>query len=78
MIQRAHEPPSYVPLEVLAMGTLARLSFAAIAADEVRELPGATLRAVALHHYSGRSPDRHHLDTLGYHLTCPAGRGYRT
>lgn len=72
-IRRAHEPPLFVPLEVLAIGTLARLSFTELAAGATFELPGATLHAVALHHYSGTSPHRRYLDTLGYHLVVHGG-----
>jgi phosphoribosyl 1,2-cyclic phosphodiesterase len=74
-IRRAHEPPSFVALDVLAQNTLARLSYVELAAGATMKLPGATLRAVALHHYSGASPDRRHLETLGYHLQIDGGPG---
>ncbi len=73
VIRRAHEPPSFVPLEVLGERTLARLTFVEIAANAQLALPGAALRAVALHHYSGVAPHRRHLDTLGYHLVVDGG-----
>jgi phosphoribosyl 1,2-cyclic phosphodiesterase len=72
-IRRAHEPPSFVPLEVLGTGTLAKLTVVEIAANAQMALPGATLRAVALHHYSGAAPDQIHLDTLGYQLVVDDG-----
>ncbi len=75
-IRRAHEPPSFVELEVLASTTLARHSSVALAAGAELALPGATLRAVALHHYSGIAPHQRHLDTLGYHLVVENGPSF--
>lgn len=72
-IRRAHAPPSFVPLEVLAEHTLAKLNVVEIAAGAELALPGATLRAVALHHYSGVAPHQHDLDTVGYHLAVDGG-----
>jgi phosphoribosyl 1,2-cyclic phosphodiesterase len=72
-IRRAHEPPSFVELEVLGNGTLAKLAIVEIAANAQMALPGATLRAVALHHYSGAAPNQIHLDTLGYQLIVDGG-----
>jgi phosphoribosyl 1,2-cyclic phosphodiesterase len=72
-IRRGHEPPAFVPLEVLALGTLASLAYVEVAAGATLALPGATLSTVALHHYSGVAPDRRHLDTLGYHLALDGG-----
>jgi phosphoribosyl 1,2-cyclic phosphodiesterase len=72
-IRRAHEPPSFVALDVLALNTLARLTFVELAAGARLALPGAALQAVALHHYSGMAPHQRHLDTLGYHLVVDGG-----
>jgi phosphoribosyl 1,2-cyclic phosphodiesterase len=72
-IRRAHEAPSFVPLEVLARGTLAQLDYVELAPGATHVLPGATLRAVALHHYSGVAPDRRYLETLGYQLALDGG-----
>ncbi|HEX4462146.1 MAG TPA: MBL fold metallo-hydrolase [Polyangia bacterium] len=72
-IAAAHQPPGFVALDVLAMGTLARLSFVALTAGSKVTLPGATLETVALHHYSGVDPHRRHLDTLGYRLAIDGG-----
>ncbi len=74
-IRRAHEPPSFVALDVLAQGTLSTFSFVELAAGATLRLPSATLRTVALHHYSGMAPARHHLETLGYHLQIDDGPG---
>ncbi len=72
-IRRAHEPPSFVPLEVLAQNTLTRLTYVDLAASGGLQLPGASLRTVALHHYSGVAPQQRHLDTLGYRLDVDGG-----
>ncbi len=72
-IAAGHAPPAFVPLEVLALGTLRRLSFVALAAGASVALPGATLETVALHHYSGLEPNRRYLDTLGYRLAVTDG-----
>ena len=72
-IRRAHDPPSFVPLEVLAQGTLARFGYVALAPAATHALPAATLRAVALHHYSGLAPNRRYLETLGYQLALDGG-----
>ncbi len=72
-IRRAHEPPSFVPLEVLAAGKLARFGYVELAPGVTHTLPGATLDAVPLHHYSGMAPNRRYLDTLGYRLALDGG-----
>jgi phosphoribosyl 1,2-cyclic phosphodiesterase len=72
-IRRGLEQPGFVPLEVLALGTLAELRMAALRAGERVELPGATLELAALHHYCGVAPARRHLETLGYRLALPGG-----
>jgi phosphoribosyl 1,2-cyclic phosphodiesterase len=72
-IKSAHAPPSFVDLEVLALGTLARFEYRELSAGSSLALPGARLDAVALHHYSGMAPHKHYLDTLGYVLTLDAG-----
>lgn len=72
-IRRAHEPPSFVALDVLALGTLATLAYVEIEAGTELALPSATLSTRALHHYSGIAPNRRHLDTLAYRLALHAG-----
>jgi len=72
-IAAAHAPPSFVPLELLALGTLGRLGRVELAAGATLALPGATLRTVALHHYSGAADGRRYLDTLGYQLIVDSG-----
>lgn len=72
-IQRGHEEPAYVPLEVLALGTLASLSCVELGPGATVELAGATLHTAALHHYSGMAPHERHLQTLGYRLSVKQG-----
>lgn len=72
-ITGGYAPPSYVPLEILALGTLARLELVELAPDSTVELGGARLTTVPLHHYSGMAPNRRYLDTLGYRLELPGG-----
>ena len=72
-IRSGHQPPAFVALEVLALGTVRRLSFVELAAGDSVALPGGKLEAVALHHYSGLAPDRRYLDTLGYRLAIDGG-----
>lgn len=72
-IKHGHEPPAFVPLEVLAMGTLGKLVLHELRAGVKLALPGATLEAVALHHYSGIAPNRRYLETLGYRLSLAGG-----
>lgn len=72
-IRMAHQPPAFVPLDVLALGTLGSLAMVELAPGATHAWPGATLRAAALHHYSGIAPDRRYLDTLGYQLTVTGG-----
>lgn len=72
-IRAAHSPPSFVPLEALALGTLAQFQYVELAANATHALPGATLRTVELHHYSGMSPDRRYLETVGFQLALHDG-----
>lgn len=72
-IRAAHAPPSFVSLEVLALGTLSHFGYIDLAAGATHALPHATLRAVALHHYSGVAPNQRYLETLGYQLALAGG-----
>lgn len=72
-IRRACEPPSFIRLEILALGTLASLELVELEVGATRALPGATLETLALHHYSGIAPNRRYLDTLGYRLAVDGG-----
>ncbi len=72
-INKAFSPPSFVPLDILAIGTVASLSLVELSAGESTQLPGATVDALALHHYSGIAPHKRFLDTLGYRLSIEGG-----
>ena len=72
-IRRGLEPPSFVPLDVLARGTLGSLAYVEVAAGAELTLPGAAVSATALHHYSGMGADRRDLETLGYRLAVDGG-----
>ncbi|MDX2089010.1 MAG: MBL fold metallo-hydrolase [Kofleriaceae bacterium] len=72
-IRQAHAPPSFVELDVLASIALQKFAYVELVEGASLPLPGATLRGVALHHYSGMTPHRHYVDTLGYHLTVDSG-----
>ncbi len=72
-IRRGHEPPAFVPLEVLAINTVASLTFVELTAGAVIKLPGAAIEPVALHHYSGIAPHERPLDSLGYRLSLDGG-----
>ena len=72
-IRRGLEPPSFVPLDVLARGTLGSLAYVEVAAGAELALPGAAVSAVALHHYSGMGADRRDLETLGYRVAVDGG-----
>ena len=73
-LRAGHEHPSYVPLEMLADGTLSDLAYRVLAAGESYPLgEGVRVKTSALNHYSGRSDARRHLDTLGFRLEMKAG-----
>jgi phosphoribosyl 1,2-cyclic phosphodiesterase len=72
-IRGGHRPPAFVDLEVLAVGTLRRLSFVELVPGTRVDLPSATLDPVSLHHYSGIAPNRRYLETLGYRLAVAGG-----
>jgi phosphoribosyl 1,2-cyclic phosphodiesterase len=72
-IRRGHEPPSYVPLDMLAEGTLASLSYCVVHADETRDVHGVQVKTSALYHYSGETTARRVLDTVGFRLEVRGG-----
>lgn len=73
-IHQGFSHPSYIPLEVLAEGTVSSLRFQSLAAGDERDLGGWTLRTFPLNHYSGGgSLGRNYLSTIGYRLTSEAG-----
>jgi phosphoribosyl 1,2-cyclic phosphodiesterase len=74
-IRNGFAHPSYVPLEVLATGTVRSLAFRTLRAGQAMRIDGSTLETFPLHHYSGGPRSRSYLDTLGYRLTAAGGPG---
>jgi len=72
-IQSAYQPPSYVPLELLAAGTIDRLEYVRLRAGDRRVVGPWTIRTGPLNHYSGEGADRYDLETIGYRLTAVGG-----
>lgn len=72
-IAKTFEPPSFVKLEILALGTVKSLSFVELQDGKEVELPSATLRTLPLNHYSGIAPNTRTVCTLGYRLAVDNG-----
>ena len=72
-IHRGHEPPSFVPLELLAKGTLASMTEIELVAGSRTTMGAVTIETAAMHHYSGRRESPRHLETLGYLVSCADG-----
>lgn len=72
-IKEAYSHPLYVSLELLAMGTVARLGFELLAAGQRRTVGGWAVRTGVLNHYSGQGRSRRTLDTLGYRISRRGG-----
>lgn len=72
-IRQGFAHPSYVPLEVLAKGTVRSLAFRTLRAGDKRRVGEFSLESFPLHHYSGGPRKRNYLDTLGYRLSAPGG-----
>jgi phosphoribosyl 1,2-cyclic phosphodiesterase len=72
-IERGFAPPAYVPLELLALGTVRSVTRVALEAGSRLRLAGGELRTFALNHYSGSAATRRELDTLGYRFALPGG-----
>lgn len=73
-IERGFAHPSYVPLEILARGTVGSLRMRVLKTRQRLKLGEATLETFPLHHYSGGNGARkRYLDTAGYRLSCEGG-----
>lgn len=72
-IKRGFAHPSYVPLEILARGTLADFSVRALRAADSYKAGPLKLETFPLNHYSGAGRSKRFLDTLGYRLTAAGG-----
>jgi ribonuclease BN (tRNA processing enzyme) len=72
-IRTGHEHPAYVPLEMLAEGTLAGLTYCTLKPNEARTLQRVEVKTAALNHYSGQGFSRQKLDTVGFRLEVSGG-----
>lgn len=72
-IVRGLEPPSFVPLDVLSLGTVAKLSWVQMEAGQQLRVGDAVVEALALHHYSGMKDSRRKLDTIGFRIALEDG-----
>ncbi len=72
-IRAGYAHPLYVPLDLLAMGTVARLEYVTISAEEKRTIGSFSLRTSPLNHYSGSGDNRRFLDTAGFRLAVRKG-----
>jgi ribonuclease BN (tRNA processing enzyme) len=72
-VNRGYAHPAYVPLEILASRTLARLGFEELRSGERRRILGFSVECFSLNHYSGAGDEKNHLDTLGYRIESPDG-----
>ena len=76
-IRNGYAPPSYVPLEILSIGTAGSIDYAPFCAGDDREFAGFRIRAYGLHHYSGMGDGKRMLQALGFRIRC-AGVGDAT
>jgi phosphoribosyl 1,2-cyclic phosphodiesterase len=72
-IQRGFAHPAYVPLDVLALGTLGALRWMPLEAGERRRIGPFTLTTFPLNHYSGGGRSKRFLDTVGFRLGVADG-----
>jgi phosphoribosyl 1,2-cyclic phosphodiesterase len=72
-IRSGHAHPSYVPLELLAEGTLSGLAYCSLKSGEARNLHNVEVKTSALNHYSGQGFSRRPLDTVGFRLEVNGG-----
>lgn len=72
-IRQGFAHPSYVPIEVLAIGTLGSLDWQPVRAGERHQAGEWAIRTFALNHHSGEGQTLRRLDTVGYRLEAPAG-----
>jgi ribonuclease BN (tRNA processing enzyme) len=66
--------PSYVPLEILARGTVASLKLKTLRTRERRKLGPLVVETFPLTHYSGgNGAPKRYLETAGFRLSAPGG-----
>lgn len=72
-IQAGYAHPAYVPLDVLAEGTVSALRYTVIGEGERRALGTWSFETFPLNHHSGEGPTRRRLQAVGYKITSPDG-----
>lgn len=66
-------PPAFVPLEVLALGTVETLAWVTVKAGDKVEIGRDSFEALHLNHYSGLKGSRRDLDTVGFRVALRDG-----
>lgn len=72
-IARGFEPPAYVPLELLAQGTVKSITRVQLEAGQRFRVAGGEMRTFTLNHYSGSAGTRRDIDTVGFRFARPGG-----
>jgi phosphoribosyl 1,2-cyclic phosphodiesterase len=72
-IRTGHDHPSYVPLELLAEGTLSGLAYCTMKAGDAKNMHGVEVKTSALNHYSGQGFSRRPLETVAFRLEVNGG-----
>lgn len=72
-IQRGLAPPAFVPLDVLAQNSVAKLTWNEVHAGEAATIAGQSVLPIKLNHYSGLVDSRRDLDTVGYRVSIANG-----
>ncbi len=72
-IRRGFAHPSYVPLDILAAGTVESLRFVSLRAGQDRTLGGFRVETFPLNHYSGDGASKQYLDTIGFRISVDGG-----
>jgi phosphoribosyl 1,2-cyclic phosphodiesterase len=68
-VERAFEPPAFVPLGILALGTVASLDQRPLASGARAHAAGFDIETRPLHHYSGGGDHKRHLDAIGFRVS---------
>lgn len=73
VIQKGYGHPSFVPLEILAEGNLADISFHQLESGQHTRRQGWEFETFSLYHYSGSGDRKRNLDTLGIRIHPRSG-----
>lgn len=72
-VQAGYAHPAYVPLDILAEGTVAALRYSVIGDGEQRTFGNWAFETFPLNHHSGEGPTRRRLHAVGFKVTAPDG-----